>query len=333
MPTTILDVAIHDLVREEGLFRVAEGRGDLDVTPTIQRLIDSLNDLYNRRASKSHGRFSVDEENYPTQRNLREFVEERLTFADLTLRMMATLEVQARRRAAATGGHVFFARFERDGSTYLLVSIVNDKLGARLLRDFVVSDVQHLDVEGFRFAGRINVSNWQAHGDRYIGFLRGKGDVSEYFKEFLGCDTTIQDRKDTADLVQALHAFAEGSGMATDQRNEFLARAKTICERHARDRVELDFTAFANELMPHDPDALTTALADPERALSDGFVPDRRPLGSLVKFKAETPEWSIEFDRSALSRGSIRYDAEANSLTINHVPEELAAKLRAEENA
>ena len=78
-----------------------------------------------------------------------------------------------------------------------MVAIINDKLGAALTKDLDIADIKHLDLDGFRFAGRVNITAWLEDADRYIGFLKGKGDVAEYFKEFLGCDTTIQDKEDT----------------------------------------------------------------------------------------------------------------------------------------
>ena len=79
--------------------------------------------------------------------------------------------------------------------------------------------------------------------------MKGKGDVSEYFKEFLGCDTTIQERKDTLDLVAALKEFAEAQRMDSAVKDSFLNKAKFICERSAKLGQELEFSALANELV------------------------------------------------------------------------------------
>lgn len=331
MPNTIINVAVHDLRKTEEGFDIVLGRAELPVNDTTQRVVDDLHDLYSRRASKSHGRFSDNDDDYPTQGHLRAYVEGQPgDFAELTARLMATLQVQARRRANAAGGHVFFAHFEREGRQFLLVSIVNDKLGAALTHELDVRAVQHLDMEGFRFAGRINMSGW-ANGDaRYIGFLRGKGDVSDYFKEFLGCDTTVLERQDTANLVAVLKQFAEDEGMDGPAKDDFLGRAKTICERSAKNKEELEFTALANELMSADPARLLDVLSDPDRALNDRFVPNRRALGALVKFKAKTQLWSVEFEREALTGGDIQYDPNDDSLIIRRLPAELSAQLRAE---
>jgi nucleoid-associated protein len=325
----IVALAIHDLVRGDEGFEVRLSGKQLPVRKTTQRVVDELYDLYNGRASKSHGKFTA-ADGYPTEGHIKEYVEAKKTdFVALTSKMMTTLERQARQKAASQGGHVFFAHFRREGRDYLLVTIVNDKLGATLTGDLEMEDVNHLDLDGFRFAGRINLTGWVGEEERYISFLKGKGTVSEYFKEFLGCDSVVQDRKDTADLVLALKEFTVSEKMAESDAVEFLAKAKSICERNSRDREELEFDVLANELMPRNPKRLVAHLAHVDRALSDGFVPDRRALRSLVRLKTKTDAWTVEFDREALNRGPVRFNAKDNSLTLFDLPADFAAELRA----
>lgn len=328
---TIHHIAIHDLIKKDEGFYVKLGKDDAPITATVQRVIDMLYDLYSRRASKSHGRFSEDEANYPTQGYVRNFVKSGFQdFSDLTQKMMATLQKEAGQKSGATGGHVFFAHFERDAQHFLLVTIVTDKLGAALSNNFEVEDVTHLDIDGFRFAGRINITDWSSNGQRYVGFIKGKGDVSEYFKEFLGCDTTELERKDTADFVAALKKFAEDQQMAPAEKGNFLAKARHICDEAAKHREEIHFQALANELLPHAPEPLIEALANPDIGLNDGFIPNRRALGALIKFRGKTKLWSIEFDREALSGGAIQYNKADNSLTLRNLPDDLVDQLRAE---
>ena len=326
----IVALAIHDIERRDGTYQVQAADKQLAVTSTTQRVIDELYDLYNRRASKSHGKFTTSE-GYPTQAQVRDYVEDpENDFLRLTVRMMETLRSQAQARSASTGGHVLFAHFRREGHDYLLVAIITDKLSAALTSQRDVRDVRHLDLDGFRFAGRINLTAWTIGDERYISFLKGKGDVSEYFRHFLGCDSVVQDRVDTSNLVAALKEFVAEAKMAEKEGNEFLGRAKAICERASRAREEIEFDALANELMPKDPKKLADHLAHTDRGLSDRFVPDRRALASLVRFRGGTKQWKVEFDRDAVSNRSVIYDAAANTLTLTGLPDDLVAQLKSE---
>jgi len=64
-----------------------------------------------------------------------------------------------------------------------------------------------------------------------------------------------------------------------------------------------------------------------EAALSSGFVPDRRALRPLVRFRASAQQWKIEFDRSSLRTGAVHYDKASNTLVLSDIPEQLRRML------
>lgn len=332
MPNNIRHLAVHDLRRTQNGLQFVHGKDDLPVNDTTQRIVDELDEMYGKRSSKAHGQFSDDRDNYSAAGYFEAYLLPRGggDFANLTQLLMNTLVSKARGVPNAGAGHVFFAQFERDGRELMLIAIVTEKIGAALTQQFDAQDVKHLDLEGYRFAGRIDLTGWQAGDERYVGFLRGRGDVAEYFKEFLGCVSSVSDKTSTRELVVALREFADGQGMDAAQRDDFMVRAKGILDRSARGNEQVDFQTFANELVPAAPQTLTDHLGEPARQLGDGFVPNNRVLSTLVKFKARTPHWSIEIDRGALRDGEIVFDPARNTLTITNLPAELAADLRAE---
>lgn len=328
MVDVVVQVAVHDL-RRKGTsdFETILGKAQLKVSKTVERVVTELHSLYASRAAKAHGKFSENATDYPAQTFISDFHEGRYAdFAELTKKLMTTLAVQAKQKAGATGGHVLFAHIEKDSQVYLMVAIINNKLGAALTKDLDLADIEHLDLDGFRFAGRVNISAWLEKADRYVGFLKGKGDVAEYFKEFLGCTTAVQDTEDTKKLIRILEDFADPTKGIVKDKQVFLRKAFEICERHVREGVPLDFESFSNELFPDNPGDLAKALGQ-DLALGDGFVPNRRSLRALVRFKAKTPQWSVEFERSALAEGKIVYDHDKKTITFNELPADLIEEL------
>lgn len=328
----IKNVAIHDLKRDAGNnFEVLLGKTNLKISPTVDRVVETLHSFYNRRTSKSHGKFSEDDINYPTKSHFAQFQKSEFNdFDALTSAMMSTLRKSANSKPSATGGHVFFAHFERDDQQFILVAILQDKLGAALTTDFDVTDSLHLDMEGFKFAGRINISAWLDGRERYISFLKGKGDVAEYFKEFFGCDNTVQAKEDTLNLIKALKSFTLSKKFTHEQRDAFLKKARDFCASYSDKKEEISLETLSNSLSPDDPNALLEVLTDPELLLNDNFIPHKQSLGKLTKFKAKTQTWLLEFDRDAIHGGPIKYDSEKNILIIKNLPEDLITELKDE---
>jgi nucleoid-associated protein len=330
MSNSIITAVVHDLRRGSSGFEVVLGQPIELISALAQKVVDELSERYDKSSSKAHGRFSTNTVDYPTEANLTAYLRAgKLGFADFTTKLMETLKLQAQRRTNVTSGHVLFAHFRRSGKAYLLVAIVSDRVGAALTQKLELREITHLDLEHFRFAGRIDIDGWTAGAARYIGFLRGKGDVSEYFREFLGCDAITPERQDTIRLVDALSNYAIQTDMEPAARSEFLSKAKTICDRAINQGKELDFKALANELQPADPQPLVEQLSNPDLALIDGFVPHRGALGALVQFKVKTDSWSLAFDRAALLAGDIVFNDD-DTLTVQNLPPELIAQLRAE---
>lgn len=156
----IVGLAIHKLDRVAGAYQVVAADKQLPVTETTQRVIDELYDLYNGRASKSHGKFTT-KEGYPTESQVTAYMTgSPPNFLEMTTRLMETLRLQAQARSASLGGHVLFAHFRRETRDFLLVAIITEKLSAALTSENDMRDVKHLDLDGFLFAGRINLTAW-----------------------------------------------------------------------------------------------------------------------------------------------------------------------------
>jgi nucleoid-associated protein len=327
----IVEVIVHGLVKEGTTFRVDEREAPLEVTDTARRVVRKLAEEYAKRTGKAHGRFEANEDNFPVQRYLREYyVDRSRNFLDLSRSMMQTLCTRAN-STAATGGNVIIAHTVKAESHYLLVAILTEEWGASIGNDKALKDGMYLDLRGFRFAGQVNINDWHTNGERYLSFIKGRGQekVADYFKYFLGCDHSVTAAKDTKSLVTALEEFGRQVGFNDAQKSEFDNKALKICTALAKNAEPLDLQQFANEVWPQNPEHLLAVLCAPELQLSDGFVPDRRVLKSLVKFEGKTKFWKIEFSRDAINSNEVTYN-EDGSLTLRNLPVELKSRLEAE---
>lgn len=332
MTNVLLNAAIHNLKKDDrGSFQVEFGPTNLASQLTAQRVTDYLFSKYKQRGTKSFGNFTKDRENYPTPGYFEEYIKGYpKEFNKLSRQLIVTLKTEASKNHAAAGGYVFFAHFENERRQYFLVTILKDRWGAQVKDGLELQEIENLDIDGFRYAGRIDLTKWAQKEERYISFLKGKGDVANYFRDFLGCDNATGGRYDTTMLVNALDEFVSNQQMTKDERSNFFEKARQIGDRCAREKEELDFSSFANEMMPDKPDLLREFLVDPDLALQDCFVPDRRVLSRLVRFQAKTKNWQLEFDRKAINSGDIDYHEKNQTLTIKNLPENLIEKLKDE---
>lgn len=329
----VKNIVVHRLVKADDGIQPSLRKNPNAVSDTTRKVVQMLIDEYSKRTGKAHGQFEKDQDNYPVQGHLKaHFVAKNVDFIAMTSSMMLTLCAKAKGTAATPGG-VIFAHTNSGGEEHVIVAIVTEEWGATLGDGLEVEGGEYLDLKGFRFAGRVNITEWQNNGEKYLSFLKGKGqEVSGYFKSFLGCANSVTYTADTRTLKTALEDFAHQSNLNDSVRSDFFDKAFEICARHHKNHLPLDLDAFANELWPNDPKELTKVFAESERKLSDGFVPDKRVINTMIKFAGKTNTWKLEFSRDAIQKGDVLFHDETETLTIKNLPVELKQRLRAEKS-
>lgn len=228
-------------------------------------------------------------------------------FQRLTVRMMNTLLVKIQSQSFATGGKVFIAHYENQDSNYLLIAILADRVGFSA-QNWEMLENEMLDIEHLKYAGRIDLTAWQANETRYISFLKGQGDVSVYFKEFLSCNDALVAREETKKLVVLLEEFTREQGYELEQKTAFFNDVKSYLTDISNNGGSFNTEEFTNRVYPGDPQLLQEKLSNMETGVQDGFTPDKTALKRLITFVGKTKNWRLSFDRTAISEGQISTD-------------------------
>lgn len=328
--TRISDVIIHKFIKEQHGPASSEIRpAPVGITPAAERLINHLHKRYSEKTAKGYGKFEDDEDNFPMSRIVKDWhVSNEKNFYETSRRMMDHLV--ARAVAMTTGGFVLIAHVHSDDKEFLLVAIITEELGSAITENLDIEDRVYVDLSNLRVAGRIDLSGWIGGDERYIGFLRGKQDIATYFKLFLGCNDTVEAARETGKLIDGLEQFFALKEMPSAERDAIRTTANEHLKQLADDKTPFAIDAFCNRMWPNEPEELATILRAEALQLSDGFIPDGRSLRRLVKIKASTQYWKLEFERSGLHSGAVEYKPETQTLILSSLPQHLLAELEAE---
>jgi nucleoid-associated protein len=298
------------------------------VSDPAVRLVEKLCTQYAERSGKGYGRFEDDEDSYPMALYLRQHVvDQRIGFAELSRLMMAHLKLRVDQEALELGGVVLITRIQEGTNDCLWVALIAESVGSAITAGLDVVDCAHLDLAALRVAGRIDLTAWQRGDERYISFLKSRGDVAGYFKQFLGCNDVVIALKETQKLVQTLTRFADDEKLAAPARDVLMERAHAYLDELGENGAPLGLDVVAREVWPDAPERLDAALHDDALNLASGFVPDRRAIKPLVRFKASAEQWKIEFDRASLRSGAVHYDRDNGTLVLSEVPDYLRRML------
>jgi len=322
-------LVIHRLIREaEGPSRAELRAAPNPLDDAAVRLMERLCRHFAERPGKGYGHFEQDERNFPMPGLVRRLVREQsLDFAAFSAEMLAHLQQRVDEDKVEEGGYVLVARATVFGADCLYFALLQETLGTVIGDGLTIHDSPHLDFAGLQVAGRIDLGAWQAGAERYIAFLKGRGDVAGWFKRFLGCTDVVIALKETKKLVETLSHFADAQQLEAPARDALLERAHLVLEEMHDSGAALDLAAVAGQVFPDAPQKLAETLQDEALDLASGFVPDKRALRPLIRFKATAQDWKLEFDRASLRSGAVQYDKEANTLVLSNIPDNVKRML------
>ena len=144
---------------------------------------------------------------------------------------MSVLATKAGQAKLATGGYVVMAQGNMAGKgRWFLVAMITNVSASAIKDDSLeIVDSVHIDLQNLRVAGRVNLTDWidEPKDVRYIGFLKQRNEVSEYFKLFLGCKEFIGSKEETKKLVKIVTDFAKKLGVDAEKQ-ELVLRLRMI---------------------------------------------------------------------------------------------------------
>lgn len=316
----IKDIVYHVLIKEQGSTENVSISLNPDVLPvddSTNKLLEQLTERYHGKAGKGYGVFEENIDSYPTSTIIEEYLDVNIAddFQSCTERLMKHLMAESQRQAGAKGGKVVFIHYLEGNQEYFLVAILTEKVGL-MAKNWNLTQDDILNFENLRFAGRINISSWQNKGNnqqRYISFLKGQGEVSGYFKSFMGCSDVLMASQETKVLVEQIKSFATSKNLNSDERAHLNANAKEYLQELADNKpqaLQFSMQAFTNRVWPDEPQDLVDFFKrygeEHDCPISDGFVPDKRSLRGLVVQSYRTKHWAFSFDDAAIKDNAVQ---------------------------
>ena len=219
----------------------------------------------------------------------------------------------------SVGGHVLFAHYQQGMTDYLAIALLHHSEGVAVTDELDVTPSRHLDLGQLHLAARINVSEWQNNkqSKQYISFIKGKNGkkVSEYFRDFIGCQEGVDGPGETRTLLKAFSDFVESEDLPEDSARE---KTKTLVD-YASSQAKLGEPMGLEELSElideERPKAFYDHIRNKDYGLSPEIPADKRTLNQFRRFTGRAEGLSISFEAHLLG-SKIEYDEENGTLII-----------------
>ena len=241
------------------------------------------------------------------------------------------LEASMRSETAATGGYVVCAQYEHGDEALILVAVLSTKVQPSFDEKLNLISSDTLDFEHLRFAGRIRIAAVAGNEDGVVHFVsRRMEGLSDYFREFLGCEPLTDSSVQGMQLFTSLNKFAEGQKMSAEDRQSIMQQTHSYWNDCRKNDRAMTMTGLANYLRPNDPTVILKHLTEESSGLAGEFSPPpSKIMKRFVKFTFTQPGLKLEFDRNDwLDNITVR----EKSITIRNAPADLVRQLSEEKS-
>ncbi len=197
---------------------------ELGESQAMENLLADLNESYNAKQGKAWGFFHGESGAYPFSGWLAQYMEGSLDFTAFSRQAVEHLQKLMEESNLSTGGHVLFAHYQQGMTDYLAIALLHHSEGVTVTESLDVAPAKHLDLGQLHLAARINISEWQNNkqSKQYISFIKGKNGkkVSEYFRDFIGCQEGVDAPGETRTLLKAFSDYVESEDLPEEQARE-----------------------------------------------------------------------------------------------------------------
>lgn len=304
---------------------------ELPVNQAMENLMADLNDSYNAKQGKAWGFFYDESGAYPFSGWLKGYLDSGEDFAAFSRQAVEHLQKLMEESNLSTGGHVLLSHYQQGMTDYLAIALLHHSEGVTVTEALDVAPAKHLDLGQLHLAARINLSEWQNNrqSKQYISFIKGKNGkkVSDYFRDFIGCQEGVDAPSETRTLLKAFSDFVESEDLAEDQAREKTQTLVDYASTQARLGEPITVEELSGLLDEDKPRAFFDHIRNSDYGLAPEIPPDKRTLNQFRRFTGRAEGLSISFEAHLLG-SRVEYDEATDTLTIKQVPTQLKDQLK-----
>lgn len=301
-----------------------------DITGILEEQSYELKAQFLRKGGKHYGKFSDDLANSPIIGLLREYREQKIDFVSFSQRLVKQAEFLLSEDETLFDGYIFFLHEAIEAGESLWVFFVEHNSGNYLDADLSLTLSQHLDLQGFNLAAKIQIDEWETgNTSTYITLLKSRGDkeFADIFTQWIGFSDKHDIKGDTKVFLSTLDSFTEQFDEPTAQLTK--RKAVDYCIERTKQGKQVDVEELSNnlaeEIKAYEPKAFSQHF-EKQQELTKEFIPDTSQLRSYVRLSGRTDNLSMSFASACLG-SDIIYDPASERLIIQNIPPALKARL------
>ncbi|MFH6600915.1 nucleoid-associated protein YejK [Ectopseudomonas khazarica] len=304
---------------------------ELATSQAMENLLADLNESYNAKQGKAWGLFHEESGAYPFSGWLKAYLDGEQDFTAFSRQAVEQLQKLMEESNLSTGGHVLFAHYQQGMTDYLAIALLHHSEGVAVTDALDVTPAKHLDLGQLHLAARINISEWQNNkqSKQYISFIKGKNGkkVSDYFRDFIGCQEGVDGPGETRTLLKAFSDYVESEDLPEEQAREKTKTLVGYASGQAKMGEPITLEELSGLIDEERPKAFYEHIRNKDYGMAPEFPADKRTLSQFQRFTGRAEGLSISFEAHLLG-SKVEYDEGRDMLIIHQLPTQLKDQLK-----
>ena len=304
---------------------------ELAASQAMENLLADLNESYNAKQGKAWGLFHEESGAYPFSGWLKAYLDGEQDFTAFSRIAVEHLQKLMEESNLSTGGHILFAHYQQGMTEYLAIALLHHSEGVAVNAELDVTPSRHLDLGQLHLAARVNLSEWKNNHNskQYISFIKGKNGkkVSDYFRDFIGCQEGVDAPSETRTLLKAFSDFVESEDLAEEKAREKTEALVDYATSQAKLGEPITLEELSGLIDEERPRAFFEHIRNKDYGMAPEFPADKRTLNQFRRFTGRAEGLSISFE-SHLLGSAIEYDEARDMLIIRQLPTQLKDQLK-----
>lgn len=276
-------------------------------------------------------------------------VENKIEFYTFSKNVVDEIVEKIKSKYKATGGYMLLIHYTHKSLNYLLVVML--KLETRFGIDeneLTFFETESFTMKNFHEAVRMNLDTWLARSnatelndapERCFSFVKKRGvdeEITQYFRDALGCDNFAPSTVNTSALIQALDAYVDSKSFTAEElKIEFREQKRDILHTYfvskIKERQPVSLRDVTALISPTDEDAeendfLSFIKANEKFKIDETFHPNKGKVKDLERVSGKILGGSVSFPITEIEH-SIFYNPETRELKIQGIPDDLHKKI------
>jgi nucleoid-associated protein len=300
-------------------------------------LMHDLNINYNDKAGKAWGLFHAESGAYPFSGWLSNYIAggsahgDGVAFRDFTQMAAEHLTKLMEESNLTVGGHALFCHYQQGMTQYLTIALLQEVEAWTINEHLLTTTVRRLDLNHFRLAARINLTEWKENpsSKQYISFFKGKQGrkAHEYFRDFIGCQEGVDSSGETRTLLKAFSDFVESEDLPEDSAREKTHTLVSYSMAQAKLGEPITIDELSELINEDRPKAFVDFIRDKDYGLSPTIPADKKTLNKFRRFTGRAEGLSISFEQHLLG-SKIEFNQADGTLTLRGLPTQLNEQLK-----